>query len=462
MSTTVVPSINLKPKPDSVLQTVLDDVMHLLPSDGVACFLLGADEGVERMAFTGLAASHVQQIAAQGQAVLPYLERALAVSEPVVLARYDSPTAVSIWAEAEQHGYKTVLCVPLFKASHEHEGLGMFMVYSQQPLSDFNAQRQNFLLGLARQLSLMLDRAHLLEAERQARIRLEALQEVQIQLGRSLDLDEVLDALLIQVRRVVPYDTANLTLFEKQTIKVIRTAGYENTPYDDILGKQLDISHMPTLLQIGREKKSLIIPDTNAYANWWQVPGLAYIQSWVGVPIIVSGEVVAVMGLDKTEANFYTPEMAHLLDSFAAQGAIALRNAQLFEAQNQQAQQLAHMHQLTRALSNIDSAQTLSQTVVEFLHEQFGFEYVAVFLYQPTRQQYDLAALSGLAWQPDVGEYVLSAADSLVSTAVDTKRIIQAAAPALDDHFVGIGNLGLQMQIAIPLWRQSYPLGVLT
>lgn len=445
-----------------ILQAVLADILQSLPAQGAACFLLanhGRGQGVGHMAFANLPQSYVAHWQDQPTAVAQLIHTAVANEAPVHIPPDQT---------CQKHGYHTLLCAPIFTPPLPGEeaskrALGAFLIFYTAVSADFTPQEKNLLQSLGRQLSLTLERADLLATERQTRVRMEALQEVQAQLSRTLDLNSVFDALLVQVRRVVPYDTANLTLFQYGQLEVIRTAGYEESSQPDITGTQVMMSQIPTLKHIWQTQEVLVVADTDQHPDWWHSEDTAYIKSWIGVPIIIDDEVVAVMGLDKRDPNFYNADMAHLLESFAAQGAIAMRNAQLFDTKKRQTEQLTHLHQLTRAMSRAETTASLCQTVADNLHEAFNFEYVAIFAYRPARQRYVLTGLAGLArGMYRLHEYNLSSADSLLSTAVETERILQATAPALDDHFVGVRGLGLQAQIVIPLLRAGLPLGVLT
>jgi len=55
------------------------------------------------------------------------------------------------------------------------------------------------------------------------------------------------------------------------------------------------------------------------------------IRSWLGVPMLIGERLVGMIALDKSEPGFYTEEHASLAQTFAAQAAIAIENARLFE-----------------------------------------------------------------------------------------------------------------------------------
>jgi PAS domain S-box-containing protein len=73
---------------------------------------------------------------------------------------------------------------------------------------------------------LSIQKAH--EARQQHQRELaEALHETGIAFSASLEIDVILDLLLEQVSRIVPYDTANVILVEKGSTALVRARGYE-------------------------------------------------------------------------------------------------------------------------------------------------------------------------------------------------------------------------------------------
>jgi signal transduction histidine kinase/CheY-like chemotaxis protein len=56
------------------------------------------------------------------------------------------------------------------------------------------------------------------------------------------------------------------------------------------------------------------------------------IRSWLGVPLIFGERLIGMITIDKYEPGFYNPGHARLASAFAAQAAIALENARLYEA----------------------------------------------------------------------------------------------------------------------------------
>jgi signal transduction histidine kinase/putative methionine-R-sulfoxide reductase with GAF domain len=86
------------------------------------------------------------------------------------------------------------------------------------------------------------------------------------------------------------------------------------------------------------------------------------------VPLLLGDRLIGMLALDKREPGFYTPEHAQLASAFAAQAAVAIENARLYEEARR------HVEELT-ALHNIDVAMISSlelDEVLSIIYEQIS------------------------------------------------------------------------------------------
>jgi PAS domain S-box-containing protein len=171
-----------------------------------------------------------------------------------------------------------------------------------------------------------------LDAERHARYVAEVLHSANLGLTRSLDAEQVMQALLEHLGRLVPYDSANVMLLDSTRRLVIKAAqGYQRfgspggpplepiTPEDD-----------PILQPILERRRSFLVMDTMLTPRWRERPGFHHIRNWFGVPLIAGEQLIGIFCLDKAEPAFFTPEHVDLAELLATPAAIALQNARLF------------------------------------------------------------------------------------------------------------------------------------
>ncbi len=185
------------------------------------------------------------------------------------------------------------------------------------------------------------ERKRLESQERQAKEKAEKLRQAALQLGKSLEFEEVLDMILVQVEQIVPYDGANILFLEGDRAVIRKHRGYERFGKNavkimDQLALSIDSSPMYQSTII--TKQPVVISDTFNDPRWKRFQlDMNPVRSWCGFPLIVHGEVIGFMGLDKLEPGFYQDEHIEYLQIFASQAALALGNAYLFEEMRQMA-----------------------------------------------------------------------------------------------------------------------------
>lgn len=170
------------------------------------------------------------------------------------------------------------------------------------------------------------------QTEHEQRLLAEALRDVAAALNSTLDLEEVLERILVNLGRVVPHDTATIMLVKGGVARVVRLHGYTD-PEEEAAVKalRLNIDTTPNLRWMAETGQLRIVPDTQDDPGWLVIPGGPEIRSYAGVPIRLEGKVVGFLNLDSATPGFFTPAHAERLQAFADEMSIAIKNARLYE-----------------------------------------------------------------------------------------------------------------------------------
>lgn len=182
----------------------------------------------------------------------------------------------------------------------------------------------------------------LLITERQARLQAVVMRDASLAITQDLNLERVLETLLEYLRKLVPYDSANVMLLEDSKFVVRALSGYENFcgDFNVVRTLRLDAKSNPIFAEICSSRRSVLINDTRQDAGWERVPGADHARNWIGVPLIAYGKTIGLYSLDKTQPGFFTPEHMKLAESLAAPAASAIANARLFQLGRENAEEL--------------------------------------------------------------------------------------------------------------------------
>lgn len=247
-------------------------------------------------------------------------------------------------------------------------------------------------------LAAAIQRQQLFEAEREERSVAQAMLEMVTIFSGSLNYDSILDRLLEQVPRIVPFDGASVLLVRDHWAYVARQRGYDRDSEEAYLAmsrRSYDIQNTPNLAQLMENLQVVIapMPDENLKPELGEV---SLYRSWIGAPLILEGKVNAILSIEKIEPGFYTPVHAAHLSLFSSQASLALRNAQLFAETLQALEREQHLGEITRAISSELDLPIILQNVVRLAVELAGAEAGSMAILDDAGQQLNYPYLFNL------------------------------------------------------------------
>ncbi|HEY4717772.1 MAG TPA: GAF domain-containing protein [Anaerolineales bacterium] len=220
---------------------------------------------------------------------------------------------------------RSELCVPIH--GNNNSVLGVINAESTQ-LDAFSDKDLRLLNTIAGQMGTAIEKLRLFESERVQREQAETLREVGAILGSAIDSSHVLDLILDQLKRVVPFDSASIQIIKGDNLSVRAIAGELNT---NIIGFEIPIETDKVAHPLLYQHRTMIYEDISNHPDWVQLSLSESIKSWIGAPLIVRGESIGVLTVDGFRPKQFSQADAQLVSTFAIHAGIALENARLFE-----------------------------------------------------------------------------------------------------------------------------------
>ena len=318
---------------------------------------------------------------------------------------------------------------------------------------------------IARQLTLAIFKNRLLESEREQRILLEALQAAGQALTSTLDFEQVLDRILEEIARVVPYDTVNFALVIQDEAHIVRRRDIGDSRAK--LGPDLNLHHakiseMKTLQTMYETKRPLRITNTAHSAQWINIVGA--VKSWMGVPLVVGDKPIAFLMVDKLEADFYQINHEEWLVAFASQAALALQHAQLFTEIRRRVTELEALSRVSAAFRSSETIPVILQAVLAAMVDILPASVAVAFLLNDAQTAVVSQACYPTNFYPDGIAYELG--EGITGHVAQTGIPYVAKHLALDSQNVCKQEepeiiRQLQASIALPLTSKEGILGVI-
>lgn len=234
----------------------------------------------------------------------------------------------------------------------------------------YGSEDLQMLQVIAGQAAISIQNARLFESEREQRLLAESLRDTAQILNRTLNLSDVLDRILENVRRVMPHDSASLMLIEGEshTARVVRHQGYAaHRTEAAVLTRQFAIRQTPSLRFMLETGQPLAISDTQVDARWVDLSKAGWIRSYAGAPIRLKEQVIGFLSLNSAKPGFFTHTHAERLMAFADQVAHAIDNARLFEEISTSRKALQSLSQRLVEVQEIER-----RNIARELHDEIG------------------------------------------------------------------------------------------
>ncbi|HMQ54102.1 MAG TPA: ATP-binding protein [Anaerolineae bacterium] len=193
--------------------------------------------------------------------------------------------------------------------------------------------KTNQLLGqeIAERMQAMAEKEILLAAEREQRLLAETLAEVTIALTSQLSQEAVLEEILRQVRRLVPFKNANIMFLEGGILRIGSWQGYDDPKSQTLISNLVQyLSDIPIDLAAVNSRQPIVVPNTHQEPDWVTVEETAWIQSYAVVPICVGERVMGLLRLDADAPAAFSEADIARMQPLANAAAIALENAELY------------------------------------------------------------------------------------------------------------------------------------
>jgi len=227
---------------------------------------------------------------------------------------------------------RSELAVPLIA---KNRLIGVIDLESEKP-DYFRPEHLHLLTLTASRIAQAIENARLYaRISRQAQT-LTVINEISMELTSILDLDPLLERVGQLLRRLIDYQMFTIMLLDERGDTLItRYAwrfGYSHAPL-----RRIPISSGLVGASV-REWRVVNVPDVRKDPRYLEMNSET--RSEMIVPLFHKGRIIGVLDLEHTRTGFFNEEHERVLTTLAAQIAISIENARLYQAVERQEKQL--------------------------------------------------------------------------------------------------------------------------
>ena len=259
---------------------------------------------------------------------------------------------------------RSELAVPLIT---KNRVIGVIDLEARDP-GYFTEEHSRLLTLVASRIAGGIENAQLYtRTTRQARILL-LLNEIARELSSILNLDELLNRVAELLRRLIDYQMFSILLVDSSGEKLqhrfsLRFRENIHLKHEVPLGRGL----VGAAAQSGQ---AVLVPDVSKDPRY--IEGNPETRSELAVPLIYKDKVIGVLDLEHTRRGFFTDDHRRTMMTLAAQVAIAIENARLYEEIARQERRLERDLALARELQT----RLLPQTLPKYANLELAAKFV--------------------------------------------------------------------------------------
>ncbi len=220
-------------------------------------------------------------------------------------------------------GVRSELAVPLIV---KNKVIGVLDLQARE-VNYFTPEHSRMLTLVASRLASGIENARLYTRLARHSRTLEVLHEISRELTSILDLDQLLQRVAELLKKVIEYEMFSILLVDEAGTRLQHRVAVR---FDEQIALKREYALGEGLVGFAAQhKQALLIPDVHKDPRYLQLNPET--RAELVVPLVHKDRVIGVLDLEHTRRGYFTEDHVRNLTTLAAQVAIAIENARLYE-----------------------------------------------------------------------------------------------------------------------------------
>jgi GAF domain-containing protein len=204
-------------------------------------------------------------------------------------------------------------------------------------------------------------------------------------ISASLDLEDTLYAILINVSHLIPADVLEVKIWDEATQSLIPYTLESSGSSRAVRASHSQFGELTSALR--SRQKSILIPDTHIPdPSLPRLNGSSPVQSYLGLPLIIDQQLVGTLEIGHLSAGVLGQHDYELIQLVAPQAAHGIRNALVFASEQNRAAELNSLANLAQVFSASQDYSNLLSRLVETIAPLFSVEILGFLLYDENKR----------------------------------------------------------------------------
>lgn len=336
--------------------------------------------------------------------------------------------------------------------------IGVVAIQSRQPRR-FNDEHRRLLTALANQAAFSIRNAQTFQRAQHRAEQLNLIGQVSAEVSSVQPLPAFFHQVVTLIKDTFKYYAVSIVLSDPDgsRLRAMASTASETRQFIDALE--------PGQGMIGwaaANGQTALANNVEVDARYRKLDILPETCSEVALPLLVEDRVLGVLDVQSDRLDAFSAEDVSLMETLASQIALAIDQAQIYDAELKLAQRLEALVQVSQAIVSVLDLDDLLDRLVELVTEAFGFERVHIFV--RIGDMLVFRAGTGphsVRWLIDELSYKLNDAGLIPRAARTADALLVGDVRKAEDYVPGEGVEDTRSEMVIPIQMTGQVMGVL-
>ncbi|HET9909414.1 MAG TPA: GAF domain-containing protein [Anaerolineales bacterium] len=352
---------------------------------------------------------------------------------------------------------KSELSVPLL---YDNEVVGVLDIQSNK-YNAFTDEDQRMFEAVADNIATAIHNADLYRTEQWRRQVGDGLREVAGLISAEADLDDVLDAILSELDRNLSVDISAIWLLDDEELYLAASHNVDETLLENTLYDSPE--SYDALMRVVQSDGPQVRKPTDPVWVSGLAAGFDQHYSALAVPLRLGDQPLGVITLAHQAPGKYGHESQAMTTTFASYAAVAIENARLYDAAQEQAYASAALLQVAQAIVSLSDLDEILGTIIRIMPILVGVQRAALYQWDAEKEIFRPSQEYGLddedenrfwerSFAPGEFAFLDACRDStgLLACQLDEQSGLNAWLSVYPDHDVNLGSSGTLL-FAVPI-----------
>jgi GAF domain-containing protein len=252
--------------------------------------------------------------------------------------------------------------------------IGVIAIQSRQT-GRFDAEHQRLLTALANQAAWAIRNAQLYERAQHRAEQLKLIGRVTAQISTAQPLPGLFKQIVALTKETFGYYCVNIFVSKSRQLQI--GASTNQKFFEEALIINMGEGLVGWAAQEGLTALANNADDDPRYRKLNALPET---RSEITLPLKVESRVLGILDVQSDQVGAFSDEDVVLLETLAAQVALAIEQAQTYDIEHRLAQRLETLVKVSQAVVSVLDLNELLDKVIDLISDTFGFERVHIFL----------------------------------------------------------------------------------